>query len=90
MGPDFCTTVLFVMQLKCTLQPTCAIPTPVLSILFGRIPQVSTVVKDISADPLQESKIRDEDELKAAKDDEGIACRSPFTYTPTFGFPIAN
>ncbi|KAM3588989.1 hypothetical protein VKS41_001419 [Umbelopsis sp. WA50703] len=55
------------MQLKCTLQPTCAIPTPILSILFGRIPQVSTVVKDISEDPSQESKIADDDDEDEAE-----------------------
>lgn len=64
------------MPFKCTLQPTCAIPTPVLSILFGRIPQVSTVVKDISEDPLQEHKIRDDDESKPMREDEGRACSS--------------
>lgn len=70
------------MTLKCTLQPTCAIPTPVLSILFGRIPQVSTVVKDISEDPSQEAKIRDDDESKPSKDDEGRARTD--LYLPTF------
>lgn len=62
------------MQLKCTLQPTSAIPTPILSILFGRIPQVSSpVVKDISEDPSQESKIADDDdeeEVEQAGKDE--------------------
>ncbi|KAI7886753.1 hypothetical protein K492DRAFT_189853 [Lichtheimia hyalospora FSU 10163] len=52
---------------KCVLAPHHNIPQPILSILVGRIPKVSTVIQDVSEQPTgDESKLDDDN-----KDDQG-------------------
>ena len=52
---------------KCVLAPHHNIPQPILSILVGRIPKVSTVIQDVSEQSTaDESKLDDDN-----KDDQG-------------------
>lgn len=54
-------------KFKCVLAPHHNIPQPILSILVGRIPKVSTVIQDVSEQTTgDESKLDDDN-----KDDQG-------------------
>lgn len=50
-------------KLKCLLEEHYKIPIPILSILMGNLPQVSSTIKDVTDETLEDSQI-----IKAPKE----------------------
>lgn len=67
------------MSFKCVLAPHYCIPTPILSILVGRLPRVATTIEDVGAEAaaaeLESMK------LEGAKDEQGESLSSFFSLT---------
>ena len=55
------------MSFKCVLAPNYRIPPPILSILVGRLPQVSTIIEDVT----EEATIAGTIKLDETTDDQG-------------------
>ena len=60
------------MSFKCILTPHYRIPPPILSILVGRLPQVSTIIEDVTEEATTAETIK----LDETADDQGAIINS--------------